>query len=214
MTTKVSLIGLRQVLKRLMNTVKDKCDDCCNCNKQSDELFLWREDGNFLKLWVVKNDPIKDENPCAYDVVVSWHDEIEQYEDDCNYELDFSNAMNRYYNTHGHSTMTLAFMTEDCTFVYDNEKDAIPKIHSKLAKLLDQTLCYCEKNIISDGHLVCYTCMMNLTEEDLDKHKCGICLNECLAPITKTTCCGQYIHKACVSKCKKKCPYCRSEKYV
>lgn len=84
-------------------------------------------------------------------------------------------------------------------------------MYEKLKQVLEAELCTgCKRNIVPNGHIECYSCMMNLQPKDVSKYLCGICKECCIAQIEKTVCCSQYIHRVCRLKWDGDCPYCRA----
>lgn len=206
-TTKITEVGLRETIKRLIATTQcPLCNDCHLGRRRSEEAHLFREDGRFLCLYVIRHISATSN---LYEVVVSWHD-VDGVEEDASEISPFLNAMDRFMGSN--ASETLAYVNErGITELGGNhQKDRIPCILNALHRALHAQLCPCERNMIADDGMVCFTCSLSLTEEDVAMHLCGVCKDCCMAPIRKTPCCEQYIHKACYDKCHPKvCPFCR-----
>lgn len=93
--------------------------------------------------------------------------------------------------------------------------DHICIMYQKLKVALEAELCAgCGSNILPFDLIECYSCMMQLSEADDNKHMCGVCKEVCCAKIEKTTCCQQHIHRVCSNKWGGDCPYCRAPRSV
>jgi hypothetical protein len=195
MATKITEVGLRATLQRMMARI---------INKRSHPLFIFRTDGRTIRVTITARTSFIYEpgDETFFDVRASWHDAY-------GYDSAFVAAMNMFYDTEI-SHINLAQVSASLCFSKTG-LDAVPTILSKLLQVVSLELCTCEKCVIPDGEVVCYTCALGVREEDVNRHMCGICYEICVAPVTKQTCCGQYIHSACKAKCMGLvCPFCRA----
>lgn len=205
-TTDITEIGLRETIKRLIaSTDMPVCCTFTTTSQRSEDAYLYREDGRHLTLCVVRH---RSNNKNIYEILLSWHD-LDEVEDDMSQLSPFLVAMDRFMGFN--RTETLAYTNEQvCMEGARHHQDAIPCMRNVINRALQAQLCSCEKHMIADDWMVCLTCTMALTEEDMAMHVCGVCKEGCKAPIMKTPCCSQYIHKACWKKCNGSCPFCRA----
>lgn len=198
MASRITKQGLRMVLLRMIGNIHTNSVDL------PFSLFLRREDERVIEVFLRKAYHRNDDEH-RYEVVVRWDVEIDV--DEYAGEVDpYVRAMNRYFGNNI-SCVTLEIITDDLKDL--TQKDAIPEIFRMVNKLLKLEFCACEFGMIEQGDAVCFTCLVGLEQEDLSKHMCGVCHDTCNAPIEKTKCCTQWIHKHCSKKCGIRCPFCR-----
>lgn len=91
------------------------------------------------------------------------------------------------------------------------EAEIIPIMYKKLQMVLDAEMCSgCSTNVVPQGLIECYACIMRLEKKDDNQHMCGVCKETCCAKIEKMSCCGQHIHRVCKNKWYGDCPFCRA----
>lgn len=93
-------------------------------------------------------------------------------------------------------------------------QNAIHRIRSSIIELSSLKLCECKEGLILDNGDMCFTCSMQLTEEELSKHECPICFHQADKFICQTSCCKQWIHDECLRKsvqATQSCPFCRRQ---
>ena len=185
MATPITELGVRATFKRMLDDM----------DRRSYSMYRFRQDGTEIQVFM-----LRDAND-MFEIRASWQ------ANDHNEE--FVMAMNRLYEP---VSLSIRLATVRRNFAYStNDSDAIPDITLKLTTMMVLELCACRKCMISDGELVCYTCMLGIVEEDMRQHVCGICYETCIAPIKKQSCCGQFLHRACSIKSGPVCPFCRGE---
>lgn len=212
-TTRITICGLRAAITRMMQQTIKMRDSGAH---GPPSLYLFREDGHMLELYfepcTMRRD-VDDHPEPVYELIIKWH-ETQCGDDECGGYIDeqspFVSAMARYHGTSG-AFMTLDVVNSNLMSVCP-PRDAIPYVYEAVQEMMALTMCEnCDMNVLNtEEDAVCLTCIAGLAEDDLGIHMCGVCRDTCCAPIRKTRCCGQWIHKVCQRKCGKKCPFCRT----
>lgn len=190
----VTELGLRLVLKRMIEFAQQQMEQDVF---EMVSAYLHRRDKRIIELRVVA----LDEDDTCFDIEICWQDNTGA--DDA-----FVTAMNQHFGTQ--DPWQLVASINDDLFFNGTTVDAVPKMLGAIRNMLSWELCACKRCIVIDHEVVCFACMIGATPEDAKKHMCGICFESCVAPIQKTACCKQYVHRACLSQCGTTCPFCRA----
>ena len=108
------------------------------------------------------------------------------------------------------------FVVETYSFELDKlEKDAsvLEDARTALNALLQWSVCGCGDHFVKDGCEECLACQL-MAKDDRCTTTCGLCYDQ--GPETHMhtqSCCGQLLHKRCLSKCRvaSGCPFCRQQ---
>lgn len=97
------------------------------------------------------------------------------------------------------------------TAIFD---EFISVIHDTVVNMQQIKLCDCLDNLIVDGHETCFECSLRLKPDDLERHFCAICHDDCVAPVQLLPCCENFLHRSCLTRHLRqdsRCPLCRTD---
>lgn len=212
--TKITPCGFRTVLERMMKNAQKK--PTTNVLNVSSSLFLIREDGHMLAVSIEDQTHIHRHYSTApsentFEIMVKWFETPGGEGDDMHLDkTPFVTALTRHLEEEA-PCMTLDIVRSDLKSLLHPDECCVQKCFEKLTHLMALRLCECEAAMVDENEMICWSCMVGLEEKDMGTHMCGVCHEQCPAPIHRTPCCGQWIHCACHRKCGSVCPFCRHD---
>lgn len=215
--TTLTECGLKESLSRMMDIHQRRYAGPFPTCLGVPSLTLFRQDERIIELSlnssiISRRYMSNSDGTPSFDLVMKWKGRRCEDCESLACDEGFLVAMSRHFGDDIDS-LVIDSVTKDMKSVIRVDIDAGANI-ARLKGILEATmaleLCQCERNMVHDGCMVCFTCMAGLPEKDLCKHMCGVCHETAAAPIEKTECCQQWIHSQCLRKCGPRCPFCRA----